>query len=137
MAVGGGGRKRAIAEINVTPFVDVMLVLLIIFMVAAPMLEQGLDLNLPQVRAAALPQTDDRVSLQINRAGEVAIDGTRVPAAKLEETLPAILRARKDEPIYVRADEGVRYGVVAKVLGLARGAGATRIHLVTEEPKAK
>ena len=137
MSMGGGGRKKAIAEINVTPFVDVMLVLLIIFMVAAPMLEQGLDLQLPQVRAQALPQTNERVQLQITRAGDVSVDGTRVPAARLDEALPAILRTRKEEPVYVAADEGVRYGVVARVLGLVRSAGATRIHLVTEEPKAK
>jgi biopolymer transport protein TolR len=135
--MGGGGRKKAIAEINVTPFVDVMLVLLIIFMVAAPMLEQGLDLQLPQVRAQALPQTNERVQLQITRDGDVSVDGTRVPAARLDEALPAILRTRKEEPVYVAADEGVRYGVVARVLGLVRSAGATRIHLVTEEPKAK
>ncbi len=137
MSTGGGGRKKAIAEINVTPFVDVMLVLLIIFMVAAPMLEQGLDLQLPQVRAQALPQTNERVQLQITLAGEVSVDGTRVPAARLDEALPAILRTRKEEPVYVAADEGVRYGVVVRVLGLVRSAGATKIHLVTEEPKAK
>lgn len=130
-----GPRKKAISEINVTPFVDVMLVLLIIFMVAAPMLEQGLDLSLPEVSAPALPQADERLTLSILRDGVVEIDGTRIPEANLARALPAILGNRPDEAVYIAADEQVAYGVVARVLGSVRAAGTTRIHLMTEEPR--
>lgn len=131
------GPKKAISEINVTPLVDVMLVLLVIFMVTAPMLQQGIDLELPEVAAQAVEQRDKKIELVIRADGSVAVDGATLPADRLDRALAAIVETRKSEPIYVEADRRVPYGTVARVLGVVRSAGATKLHLVTEEPSAR
>jgi biopolymer transport protein TolR len=135
MGLSTGNSKKAISDINVTPLVDVMLVLLVIFMITAPMLEQGIDLNLPEVSAAALPQSDERLTLSIRRDGSVYVDGTRIPTQSLDKSLRAILMTRAKEPVFVEADRDVPYGRVATVLGAARLAGALKLHLVTQEPE--
>jgi biopolymer transport protein TolR len=137
MAAAAGPRKKRLAEINVTPFVDVMLVLLIIFMVAAPMLEQGINLNLPEVSAAPVPASGERLTVRIDERGRVWIDETRIPQDRIVTAVQAVITNRVDQAVYVRADAAVRYGRVAEVLGAVRRAGASRLHLVTREPEQR
>lgn len=142
MASGGGGggrrgRRRAavMAEINVTPMVDVMLVLMIIFMVSAPMLTAGVPLDLPQTQAKTLEQQDKTpIQLSVDIKGKVYINETEVSLDELLPKLKAITDARggTDERIFMRADKKADYGTVAKVMGQLSGAGFKRLALVTE-----
>ena len=135
---GGGrrGRRRAnvMAEINVTPMVDVMLVLLIIFMVSAPLLTVGVPLDLPQTQAKSLEQDKTPLQLSVDVKGKVFINDTEVAIPDLVPKLKAITDARggMDERIFMRADKKADYGTVAKVMGLLSGAGFKRLALVTE-----
>jgi len=137
-AAGGsrrGRRKAAVmAEINVTPMVDVMLVLLIIFMVSAPLLTVGVPLDLPQTQAKSLDQNQKPLQLSVDVNGKVFINDTEVPIGELVPKLKAITEARAgmDERIYLRADKKAGYGTVAKVMGQLSGAGFKRLALVTE-----
>jgi biopolymer transport protein TolR len=136
---GGGGRrgrrKPVMAEINVTPMVDVMLVLLIIFMVSAPLLTVGVPLDLPQTQAKSLENNDKTpVQLSVDTRGKVFINDTEVAMNDLIPKLKAITEARggMDERIYMRADKKADYGTVARVMGQLSGAGFKRLALVTE-----
>ncbi len=135
---GGGGRrsrrKPVMAEINVTPMVDVMLVLLIIFMVSAPLLTVGVPLDLPQTQAKSLDQNQKPLQLSVDIKGKVYINDTEVAINELVPKLKAITDARggTEERIYMRADKKADYGTVAKVMGLLSGAGFKRLALVTE-----
>jgi biopolymer transport protein TolR len=134
---GGGrrGRRRAVmAEINVTPMVDVMLVLLIIFMVSAPLLTVGVPLDLPQTQAKSLEQDKTPLQLSVDIRGKVFINDTEVAMADLIPKLKAITDARGglDERIFMRADKKADYGTVARVMGQLSGAGFKRLALVTE-----
>src|SRR5450432_1857044 len=134
---GGGrrGRRRAVmAEINVTPMVDVMLVLLIIFMVSAPLLTVGVPLDLPQTQAKSLDQDQKPLQLSVDVNGKVFINDTEIPIGDLITKLKAITDARAglDERIYLRADKKADYGTVAKVMGQLSGAGFKKLALVTE-----
>jgi biopolymer transport protein TolR len=137
-ASGGGrrGRRRAnvMAEINVTPMVDVMLVLLIIFMVSAPLLTVGVPLDLPQTQAKSLEQDKTPLQLSVDIKGRVFINDTEVAMADLIPKLKAITEARggMDERIFMRADKKADYGTVARVMGQLSGAGFKRLALVTE-----
>ena len=135
---GGGGRrgrrKAVMAEINVTPMVDVMLVLLIIFMVSAPLLTVGVPLDLPQTQAKSLEQNQKPLQLSVDVAGKVYINDTEVAVNELIPKLKAITEARGglEERIFMRADKKADYGTVARVMGLLSGAGFKRLALVTE-----
>jgi biopolymer transport protein TolR len=134
---GGGrrGRRRAImAEINVTPMVDVMLVLLIIFMVSAPLLTVGVPLDLPQTQAKSLDQDKNPLTLSVNLKGQVFLNDTEIGLDDLVAKLKAITDARGgvDERIFVRGDKKVDYGTVMKVMGRLSAAGFRRVALVTE-----
>ena len=134
---GGGrrGRRRAVmAEINVTPMVDVMLVLLIIFMVSAPLLTVGVPLDLPQTQAKSLEQDKTPLQLSVDIKGKVFINDTEVAMSELIPKLKAITNARGglDERIFMRADKKADYGTVARVMGQLSGAGFKRLALVTE-----
>jgi len=138
-AGGGGGRRRhrrnaVMAEINVTPMVDVMLVLLIIFMVSAPLLTVGVPLDLPQTQAKSLDQDKEPLTLSVNLKGQIYLNNTEIPAQDLIAKLKAITDARggADERIYVRGDKKVDYGTVMKVMGQLSSAGFKRVALVTE-----
>jgi biopolymer transport protein TolR len=122
------------AEINVTPMVDVMLVLLIIFMVSAPLLTVGVPLDLPQTQAKSLEQDKTPLQLSVDIKGKVFINDTEVSMTDLIPKLKAITDARggMDERIFMRADKKADYGTVAKVMGLLSGAGFKRLALVTE-----
>ncbi len=121
------------AEINVTPFVDVMLVLLIIFMVAAPLLTVGVPVELPKTAAGALPgNTEEPLSVTITATGSVQIQTTEVPIEQLVARLRAIAAERTSERIYLRADASVRYGAVMQVMGALNAAGFSDVALVTD-----
>ena len=128
-------RKPVMAEINVTPMVDVMLVLLIIFMVSAPLLTVGVPIDLPQTQAASLDQADkEPLAISVNTKGQVFLQNTEVKIDELVPKLKAIAEARggNDERIYVRGDRTVDYGTVMKVMGRLNAAGFRKVALVTE-----
>jgi biopolymer transport protein TolR len=129
-----GRRKPVMAEINVTPMVDVMLVLLIIFMVSAPLLTVGVPLDLPQTQAKSLDQDKNPLTLSVNLKGQVFLNDTEIALDDLVPKLKAITDARggADERIFVRGDRHVDYGTVMKVMGRLSAAGFRRVALVTE-----
>ena len=137
MAFGGpaqGEGGGSISDINVTPLVDVMLVLLIIFMVTAPILQQGVTIDLPKVQAGPLAGEEEQLVVNIARTGDVYLNDTRYDLPGLTAKLQAIAAARPDRQIYVRADQSVAYGQVMKTMGAVRAAGLTKVGLVTEPP---
>ena len=127
-------RKPVMAEINVTPMVDVMLVLLIIFMVSAPLLTVGVPIDLPQTQAKSLDQDKEPLTVSVNTKGEVFLQNTEIKVDELVAKLQAITQARggNDERIYVRGDRKVDYGTVMRVMGRLSAAGFRRVALVTE-----
>jgi biopolymer transport protein TolR len=137
-ASGGGrrGRRRSpvMAEINVTPMVDVMLVLLIIFMVSAPMLTVGVPLDLPQTQAKSLDQDKEPLTLSVNVKGQVFLNDTELAMDEMVPKLKAITETRggMDERIFVRGDKKVDYGTVMRVMGRLSAAGFKKVALVTE-----
>ena len=124
---------EVLADINVTPLVDVMLVLLIIFMIAAPMMHQGIEVALPQAQAENLPVRDQEpLVLSINRDGIVYIQETPVHPSQLVERLLPLVEARADDSVFLKADRDVAYGQVVDVLDLLRQGGVVNIGMVTE-----
>jgi len=133
----GRRRRRPMAEINVTPFVDVMLVLLIVFMVTAPLLTVGVPVDLPKTKAQALSQDREPLSITIKRGGEIFLQSTPIAQEDLVTRLTAISANGYDQRIYVRGDKSVDYGRVMEVMGLLSAAGFTHIGLVTDVAKHK
>ena len=138
---GGGSRRRGrrrahkppMSEINVTPFVDVMLVLLIIFMVTAPLLTSGVPLELPQTAGKQLkPTKQTPVTISVKSDGKIFLQEAEVPLDKVVEKLLGIAKAGYKEQIYVRGDKDITYEQMMKVMGLISAAGFTRLSLVTE-----
>ncbi|MFP7675332.1 protein TolR [Marivita sp. S0852] len=136
---GGGGRRRRkrraqpMSEINVTPFVDVMMVLLIIFMVAAPLLTVGVPVELPKTAASALPsETEEPLTVTISADGAVSIQNTDVGREELIPRLQAIAAERADDRVFLRADGAVTYDIVAQVMGALNAGGFSSIGLVTD-----
>lgn len=132
---GRGGRRRggAISEINVTPLVDVMLVLLIIFMVAAPMMTVGVPIDLPQTSANALNSDTQPITISVNANGQIHLQETEIQAAEVADKLQAIATTGYNERIFVRADSVAAYGVVADVMARIQAAGFKNIGLVTQQ----
>jgi biopolymer transport protein TolR len=129
------GRAHPMSEINVTPFVDVMLVLLIVFMVTAPLLTVGVPVDLPKTHAQALGQDREPLTVSLRRDGKVYLQNTMVPEDALVAKLTAIAANGYDQRIFVRADKSVDYGSVMEVMGLLNEAGFTHIGLVTDVAK--
>lgn len=131
----GGGRRRsyrALSEINVTPLVDVMLVLLIVFMVTAPLLTTGVHVNLPKTDAAPLNQNDDKpLEVSIDGKGQIYLQETPVELAALVPRLNAITQENHDTKIYIRGDRANSWGTMMEVLGAIGGAGFTKVGLVS------
>ena len=127
-------RKPVMAEINVTPMVDVMLVLLIIFMVSAPLLTVGVPIDLPQTKAKSLDQDKEPLTISVNTKGEIYLQNSEIKIEELVAKLQAVTQARggSDERIYVRGDKKVDYGTVMRVMGRLSAAGFHRVALVTE-----
>jgi biopolymer transport protein TolR len=120
------------AEINVTPLVDVMLVLLIVFMISAPLLTVGVPLDLPQSQAKSLDQDREPLTLSVNDKGQVFLQNTEIKIEELIDKLKAVAKAGVDERIYVRGDKRVDYGTVMRVMGRLSAAGFRKVALVTE-----
>jgi len=134
---GGGRRGRArrhspMHEINVTPFVDVMLVLLIVFMVTAPLLTVGVPIELPESRGQQLQTNKEPLTISVQKDGKVYIQETEVQLAELADKLRAIAKAGYEEQIFVRGDKGIDYGTVMKVMSRIKAGGFTKVSLVTE-----
>ncbi|PKN35580.1 MAG: protein TolR [Deltaproteobacteria bacterium HGW-Deltaproteobacteria-19] len=123
------------AEINVTPLVDVILVLLIIFMVTAPMLQMGIDVNLPQVKSKSVDVTEEKLVLTIRSNQEIVLNRTRVTLAELSDKLEAIFANRIDRDVYLRADKTVPYGFVVQVMAAVRKGGVDKLGMITEPPE--
>ena len=132
ISTGGGGADTPMSEINTTPLVDVMLVLLIIFMVAAPLLATGVAVDLPQTKAAPLNIDQKPVSVAIDDKGQIFLMDEPVSTEQLVDKLKAVAKNGADERIYVRGAKTVNYGKVAEVMSLVTGAGFKRVALVTE-----
>ena len=125
------------STINVTPFVDVMLVLLIIFMVAAPMMTEGIDVELPEVEATGLNVPEEPLIVAVDAKGGFFINNNRIEISELEKKLRAIFKSRKDKVVVLKADKKVAYGSVALAMGEIRAAGVTNIAMMTEPIKEK
>ena len=123
------------SEINVTPFVDVMLVLLVVFMVAAPLLTVGVPVDLPNSSAKALPENTKPLSLTIDKDGQLYLQDEKIKTEELIPRLRVIFANRKDDRIYIHGDKSVDYGIVMKIMGLMNGAGFSRVALVTDTEK--
>jgi biopolymer transport protein TolR len=124
----------SISQINVTPLVDVMLVLLVIFMVTAPILQQGVSVDVPKVAAGPLTGEEEQLVVNVAKGGKLYLNDTPLAASELAAKLAAIAGARPDRQVYVRADQAVPYGEVMAVIGSIRDAGLARVGLVTEPP---
>ena len=127
--------KEPISEINVTPFVDVMLVLLIIFMVTAPLLTVGVQVDLPETSADTLPEETEPLTLTINAKGEIFIQETKVEYEKIIAKIMAVSNNRTDTRIFVRGDKTINYGRVLEVMGTLSGAGFSKVALISEPYK--
>lgn len=136
MAFEPGQRGQFVSQINVTPLVDVMLVLLVIFMVTAPIIQQGVQVNVPRVKAAALPGKEQQFVVSITRNQDIYLNDTRLSLDQLTEKLQAISTERPDREVFVRADEDVPYGAVIKTMAAIRAAGIENVGMVTEMPAA-
>lgn len=137
MAMGGHNNNRAVmAEINVTPFVDVMLVLLVIFMVTAPMMQQGVQVNLPKADTKAMTPAEESVVVSVDKSGKIFIDKNEVPAEDLRKRLSDMFVTRAKKEVFLKADAGVPYGEVVRTMADIKGAGIERLGMVTE-PAAK
>ena len=132
MGMSAGSGKGPLSEINVTPLVDVMLVRLIIFMVSAPMMTTGIDVDLPKTHAARMDVEEQKLLLSITKDQKVFLGETEVPYERLEEALTTNVRLQKERELYLQADENVPYGFVAKVMALVRKGGIEKLGLVTD-----
>ena len=130
-------RNTPMSEINVTPFVDVMLVLLIIFMVTAPLLTVGVQVDLPESAADSLPDDQEPLTISINSKGELYIQEHKVTFQKLIPKLLAIAKNRTDTRIYVRGDKTINYGRVLEIMGMLSGSGFTKVALISEPYKER
>ena len=128
----GGKHSELMSEINVTPFVDVMLVLLIIFMVTAPMMIQGLNVDLPEATAKPLDSEKEHLVITINKDQQVYINDFEVTVEFLREKLLKVLQGRSDRDVYLKADKNIPYGIVVQVMAEIKGAGVEQLGMITE-----
>ncbi len=130
--LNGNGRKQLVSDINVTPLVDVMLVLLIIFMVTAPMMTQGLDVDLPETTTKSLRQDENPLVVTIDKDGNISLDNNEVSRKVLYQELSKLGDVQKDKPIYLKADKAVAYGVVVKIMADIKQAGFEKLGMITQ-----
>lgn len=132
MAMGGGDNRRAMADINVTPLVDVMLVLLVIFMVTAPMMQQGVQVNLPKADTKAMTPAEETVMVTVDKSGKIFINKDEIPPTDLRNKLSTMFATRAKKEVFLKADSGVPYGEVVRAMADIKGAGIERLGMVTE-----
>ena len=132
MINNGGNGNRFMSEINVTPFVDVMLVLLIIFMVTAPMMMEGVEVNLPQTTTKSIKTREDPLILTVNKKREIFIENHGIKLEELETKVKKIFRYRRDKEVLLKADREVPYGFVIKVVAGVKRAGIDKLGMITE-----
>ena len=126
------GSRRLMSEINVTPFVDVMLVLLIIFMVTAPMMMQGVDVNLPRTTTEPIASEEERLVISITAKREIYLNEYKISVESLQRKMQTIYQNRPDRAVFLRADQGLPYGFVMEVMAAVRQSGIKRVGMVTE-----
>ena len=131
------GDRGTMSQINVTPLVDVMLVLLIIFMVTAPMMQQGVQVNLPKAETKALAPKEDTLVVSIEQSGKTYINSTEISAELLKEKLDSMLAGREKREVFLKADSSVPYGDVVRVMAQIKSAGVERLGMVTESPQRR
>jgi biopolymer transport protein TolR len=127
-----GNTDRLMSDINVTPFVDVMLVLLIVFMVAAPMMIEGVDVSLPQATSQPLTTEQEQLIVSLNQNGDIFLNDYQVQLTELKEKLDLIIKGQSDREVYLRADKEIPYGVVVRVMSEIKDAGVEKLGMVTE-----
>ena len=132
MLFNGEKSKRFMSDINVTPFVDVMLVLLIIFMVTAPMMMQGVEVNLPQTTTKNIKTEEDPLILSINKNGEIYIEKHKIKIEELESKLKTIFKYKRNREVLLRADKDLTHGFVINVIASVKRAGIEKLGLITE-----
>jgi len=132
MINGRDNNKRFMSDINVTPFVDVMLVLLIIFMVTAPMMMQGVEVNLPQTTTKSIKTREDPLILTVNKKREIFLEKHSMRLEDLETKLKSIFKYRRDKEVLLKADREVPYGFVIKVIARVKRAGIDKLGMITE-----
>jgi len=134
MSENNNNHLKPMADINLTPFVDIMMVLLIIFMITAPLMQQGLDVNLPQAKSPSIEKTDEDLVLTISKDGSIFLGSDKSPVTIgfLEHKLSKIYENRDKKDLYIKADEKVFYGRVVAVMSLAKAAGVERIGMITK-----
>jgi len=137
MAFGGSdsGGRRAMTDINVTPLVDVMLVLLIIFMVTAPLIQSGVKVDLPRASAQQMEHSEEKLVLTITRDRRVFLGNAEIPPAQLEAKLASNARIQKEKELYLHADRSLPYGQVVEIMAVARRAGVESLGMITEPDK--
>ena len=135
--IRGNGRNKLVSDINVTPLVDVMLVLLIIFMITAPMMTQGLKVDLPETTSKSLRQEEKPLVVTIDKAGEISINNVPQVRALMIQELEKNYAANKDQPIFLRADKNVAYGIVVGVMTDIKTVGFDKIGMITKPPEKK
>lgn len=135
--IRGNGRKRLVSDINVTPLVDVMLVLLIIFMITAPMMTQGLDVDLPETTSKSLRQEEKPIVVTVDKDGAISIESIPLARDLMIQELQKKYTANKKQPIFLRADKNVPYGHVVTVMSDIKSVGFDQIGMITKPPEKK
>jgi len=130
-------QSSSISQINVVPLVDVMLVLLVIFMVTAPILQQGVSVELPQAKAGALSGEEEQLVVSIDKKGTVYLNDKAITLAELGPKLEAVIRLKPEKQVFLRADRSVAYGEVVQVMAAVKGAGVQSLGMITELPTEK
>ena len=132
-----GSDRPVMSQINVTPFVDVMLVLLVIFMITAPMMQQGMQVNLPKTEAKAMSVKDEPIIVTIDRSGRAFLDRGEVPQGQLKAKLTALFASKSKKEVFLKADRDVPYGEVIRTMAEIKGAGVERLGMLTEPAGTK
>ena len=135
MATDTGGGRRAMTDINVTPLVDVMLVLLIIFMVTAPLIQSGVKVDLPRASAQQMEHSEEKLVLTITRDRRIFLGDAEISPTELERKLSTNARIQKDKELYLHADRSLNYGLVVEIMATARRAGVESLGMITEPDK--
>ncbi len=138
MEIGSRNSDRQVmSQINVTPFVDVMLVLLVIFMITAPMMQQGMQVNLPKTEAKAMTVKDEPIIVTIDKSGRAFLEKTEIPQGQLKSKLTALFASKSKKEVFLKADRDVPYGEVIRAMAEIKGAGVERLGMLTEPAGTK